>query len=88
MKFEFKKFLMILSLIISFNLYAVESTNGILDYKAGDDVYSPVTGTISQIGSKNIPKVFGSDCIVIDFQFDYKYKNEKRMSLISLLFLE
>ena len=55
MKFEFKKFLMILSLIISFNLYAVESTNGILDYKAGDDVYSPVTGTIAQIGSKNIP---------------------------------
>ena len=78
MKFEFKKFLMILSLIISFNLYAVESTNGILDYKAGDDVYSPVTGIISQIGSKNIPKVFGSDCIVIDFQFDYKYKNEKK----------
>jgi len=72
-----KKILSILFLLGSFTLFAVESTNGTMDYKQGDDVYCPVDGKVAQVGNKNLPSVFTKDSVVIDFPFEYTYKNKK-----------
>lgn len=75
--FSFSVIIVELSYFFSSSLYTVSSTNRILDYEQKEDVYSPVSGTIAQIGNKKLPSTFSKDSIVIDYPFEYKYKNKK-----------
>jgi len=75
--FSFAAIRVELSDFFSSSSYTVSSTNRISDYEQKEDVYSPVSGTIAQIGNKKLPSTFSKDSIVIDYPFEYKYKNKK-----------
>lgn len=59
-------------------LYTVRSTNTVLyHYDKGDNFYCHYAGTITQVGNKDLPSVFSKDSILIDYPFEYTYKNKK-----------
>lgn len=73
-----KKLFAILSFLLCFNAFAVETTNGGMNVKKGDNFILPVKGRLYQIGNKDLPKCFSKDTVVFDFTNVYYYEGKQQ----------
>lgn len=73
-----KKIISLVLLSLTLQLYGVSRTNGGMRLNIGEQVKSPVTGTIYQIGNENLPQGFDSNTIIITFPNTYYYDGKKQ----------
>ncbi len=73
-----KKIISLVLLSLTLQLYGVSRTNGGMRLNIGEQVKSPVTGTIYQIGNENLPQGFDSNTIIITFPNTYYYDGRKQ----------
>ena len=74
-----RQIISLILLCLTLQLYGVSRTNGGMRLNIGDQVKSPVTGTIYQIGNENLPPEFDNNTIIITFPNTYYYDGQKQI---------